>query len=193
LVSPTSSSSSSQHQKLLFGNSTATSSTSNKHTTSSTTTTTTTTAVLVSQWRANLAGLLSNRTSGWRKLVTQLGHRLLQEHHHEQKQQQQHAVSGSTSGSSSTGQQQQQQQFVSAAHCAFLVSGEPLPLLLHGPSDHGGGGGGGDGSGGSLFLGLDAEVAINAPPGSSEVLAATRLNEVSDDYYGIKAFQRDED
>jgi hypothetical protein len=57
--------------------------------------------VLLEQWRGNLAALLSNQVSGWQKLVTQIGDRLLSE----------------TCD-------------VAAAHCAYLVAGDfPSPKL----------------------------------------------------------------
>jgi hypothetical protein len=33
---------------------------------------------LLTQWRANLAAILANRTTGWKQLVVQLGNKLLQ-------------------------------------------------------------------------------------------------------------------
>jgi len=59
--------------------------------------------LLLHQWRLNLAGLLSNRASGWRNLMNQLGDRLASE----------------------------QQDFAAAA-CAALISGEPPPHVLKG-------------------------------------------------------------
>ena len=72
------------------------------------------TTLLLTQWRSNLASLIANRPKGWRKLASELGDALLlSENAH-----------GSTDGATA------------AAHCCYVVSGEP-PIGVRGKCDRG--------------------------------------------------------
>ena len=97
------------------------------------------TTMLLSQWRSNLASLIANRPKGWRKLAIDLGDALLSS---------QNTCGGLDSAAA-------------AAHCCYVVSGEP-PLGVCGKCGRG--------------LGVAPASATTSSDGSTSLASSGSLN-----------------